>query len=136
MEGKYFQGFLIVLGLDIREENAREEIRVVRDHLFRFTTDMEILKQHKDIYLLVNMAPFNVVSSTFFGDIGATLDIEQIKLVGLCGMKPTVRKIAERMGVIQGKGSGIPLRDIQDNLHKIRDFEDLDQGFEALIAPE
>lgn len=134
---KYFQGFLIVLGLDVKEENAREELRVLRDNLVRFTTDFALLEKEKNIYLLVNLAPFNVVSSTFFGDIGATLDVEQIKLVGLCGMRPVVRKIAQRMNVIQpGNGETAPTRNIQDNLHKIRAFENMEEGFKALIAPD
>jgi hypothetical protein len=135
MEEKYFKGFLIVLGLDVHEENAREELRVLRDNLVKFTTDWEILNKNKDIYLLINMAHFNVVSSTFFGDIGATIDIEQIKLVGLCGMRPTVKKIAQRMNVIQaGNEEFVPTQNIQDNIHKIRAFDSLDEGFKALIS--
>ncbi|MBI5185664.1 MAG: hypothetical protein HZA01_08055 [Nitrospinae bacterium] len=137
MTGKCFQGFLVVLGLDVNEENAREELRVLRDNLVRFTTDFALLEKEKNIYLIINLAPFNVVSSTFFGDIGATLDVEQVKLIGLCGMRPTVKKIAQRMGVIQpGNGGTAPTQNIQDNLHKIRAFDSLEEGFKALIVSE
>ncbi len=133
MENKYFSGYMVVLGLDIKEDNAREEIRGLRENLVKLTTDAEILKKQKDIYILINMVPFNVVSSTFFGDIGATLDIEQVKLIGLCGMQPTVKKIAKRMNVIQGDSVASPTESIEELLYKIQAFDTLQDGFNLMI---
>lgn len=133
MDQKYFKGFLIVLGLDVKESNAREEIRILRENMVKLTTDMDLLKREKEVFILINMSPFNVVSSTFFGDIGAILDVDQIKMMGLCGMQPTVKKIAMRMGVIEGESLGVPTPNIEENLYKIKAFESISEGFASLL---
>lgn len=134
MSEKYFKGYVIVLGLDAKEENAMEELRILRDNLVKVTTDFELLEKQKEVFILINMEPFNVVSSNFFGDIGAILEVEQIRLIGLCGMQRTVKRIAKRMNVVrEGRKENIGA-DTENDDYKIKAFDSLEQGFSTLIS--
>lgn len=88
----------------------------------------------ENLCLLIDLSPYSAVTSTFFGTLGATIQIPNVKMVGLCGMKGHVKKTASRFGIVDGGVKlSVAAAEITDNANKFRIFDSLDEGVLSII---
>lgn len=87
-----------------------------------------------DFSLLIDLSTYGAVTSTFFGTLGATIQIPHVKMVGLCGMKGHVKKTASRFGIVDGGVElSVAAAEIADNAKKFRIFGSLEEGVLSII---
>jgi anti-anti-sigma regulatory factor len=83
------------------------------------------------IALILDLSPFNILSSTLLGVIGASLQERHVRTIKLCGMKPAVLETARRLGLIKDQKNAN--RDSDSNIYKIKVFASLEEGVKSLI---
>ena len=108
-------------------------IQALVDKVTDITTNDE-MRKGPDIYLFLDLSNFSAVSSFFFGTLGAAIQLPYVKLVVLCGMKETVRKIAKRFGIVDGnlERAGVS-KEISDHVEKFRIYDSLEKAVPALV---
>ncbi len=127
-----FNGQVIVIKPD--EDASMSELT---NTVIEFTTDNTsnvIYKIGLKCVLLIDMSAFSVASSTFFGTLGATIQIPHILVVGLCGMRGMVYRTAERFGIVNGslEVTGRS-EEIVNNAQKLKVYDNLEKGLESLV---
>lgn len=127
-----FNGQVIIIKPD--KDASMSELT---NNVIEFTTDNisnVIYKIGLKSVLLVDMSAFSVASSTFFGTLGATIQIPHIVTVGLCGMRGMVYKTAERFGIVDGSlGVNGNSEEIVNNAQKLKVYDNLEKALESLV---
>ncbi len=117
-----------------------KEINTVKDGLEKIKsaladfTDKTKMEGKLDSYIFVDFSPFNVINSSVVGVLGSVALDPRIKLIGLCGLQPSVKDILERFGVIHPVNKteqGIH-SELQDSLRKIKVFDSVEDGLVQL----
>lgn len=112
------------------------EIFDLSDKIMELTTMKSFTNNETDLYLFIDLAPFTAVSSSFFGTLGATIQLPYIKQVGLAGMRSGVQKIAKRFGIVDyGLIKDSPTKEIKNNAQKFRIFDSIEKAV-LDIVPE
>jgi len=127
-----YPGFL---GQVIVVKPAKEtETNKVKDMLIDYTTGARGAMPSR-VYLYVDLSMVRTVNSTFFGALGATVQLDHVKLVALCGMNDAIKTAAKRLGI----DSSAPKLEwaadrLKDNAHKFRIYDSVDEAMRYSIS--
>ncbi len=129
-----FHGNLIILRASI-VGTPKESLTRLKDKIIDIDTSVYGVSDNTEVHLFVDLSAFNIVSSTIFGALGAVIQSESIRTVGLCGMKPMMRDTAKRLGIIPEENKRTEYsKSIDDNIHKMKVFDSLEAGLLSLIS--
>ncbi len=107
------------------------------EKIIDLTTDKDTTNSNIEVNLYLDLSTFNTVSSSFFGTLGATIQLPHVKQVALTGMRGSVQKIAKRFGIIDGGVTKeTQTKAISDNAQKFRIFDSLEKAVLELIPPK
>jgi len=124
-----FEGRVIII-----KSGDDADINNLAENIVKMTTDVKVQSDGSDLYLCVDLSRYAAVSSSFFGSLGATIQLPYVKQVALTGMRSSVAKIAKRFGIVDGAITKVPMtREITDNAHKFRIFDSLEKAVLELI---
>ncbi len=90
-----------------------------------------------DSYIFIDFSAFNVINSSMIGVIGSIALMEHVRHLGLCGLRPSVKDILCRFGVIPRTENCKPLEASSDSqlkkdLQKVRAYPTVEDGLMTL----
>ncbi|MCP4296872.1 MAG: STAS domain-containing protein [Proteobacteria bacterium] len=112
---------------------VKDGLEKIKSALADFTSKTE-MEGKLDSYIFIDFSPFNIINSSVVGVLGSVALDPRIKLIGLCGLQPSVKDILERFGVIHlsNQPEQTIHSELQDNLRKIKVFESIEDGLVQL----
>ncbi|MCP3888790.1 MAG: hypothetical protein GY702_07925 [Desulfobulbaceae bacterium] len=112
---------------------VKDGLEKIKSALADFTCKTE-MEGKLDSYIFIDFSPFNIINSSVVGVLGSVALDPRIKLIGLCGLQPSVKDILERFGVIHlsNQPEQTIHSELQDNLRKIKVFESIEDGLVQL----
>ena len=124
-----FLGQVIVV-----KPEKESETNKVKDMFIDYTTGARGIEP-SGAYLFVDLSKVRAVNSTFFGALGATVQLEHIKVVALCGMSDALRTIARRLGIDESAPTlDMASERLKDNAHKFRIYDSVDEAMKHIVS--
>jgi anti-anti-sigma regulatory factor len=129
-----FNGQVIIIRVSI-SGTPKESLTHLKDKIMDLTTlNPKIAEKGEPVHIFLDLSVFNAVSSTLFGTLGAAIQLEPIKTIGICGMKPAVRDAAKRLGIVfEEEKKGKPSKTLNKNIDKLKAFKSLETGLLELV---
>ena len=80
--------------------SVRDGLDQIKTAIINCTTEQRGDSGEMDTFLFVDLSLFNIINSSVIGVLGSALMNPNIRLVGLCGVRPPVKDILTRFGVL------------------------------------
>lgn len=83
-----------------------------------------------DTFLFVDLSLFNIINSSVIGVLGSVLMNPNIRLLGLCGVQPSVADLLTRFGVLTSASTPdfVAHEALKNNMSKVLTFATVEQG--------
>ena len=83
-----------------------------------------------DTFVFVDLSLFTSINSSVIGVLGSVLMNPRIRLLGLCGVQPSVADILTRFGVLTSTSTRdfVAHGALKDNMSKVLTFTTVEQG--------
>ena len=126
-------GYICVIQIDT-QENQKENMEQTKDALLDLVNSKEIQDNPFPVFIFLDLQSFSIINSSLIGAIGSAIMDDNVQLVGLCGVQPTVVDLLHRFGVIadDNQPQEFSSREIQDNFNKTYLFDTIKEGLASL----
>lgn len=113
---------------------VREGLDQIKTAIIDCTSAEKCDSSKMDTFLFVDLSLFNIINSSVIGVLGSVLMNPNIRLIGLCGVQPSVKDILTRFGVLSpDKGNTFNTHEeLKVHMSKVVTFETVEQGLRSL----